>query len=76
MSQLEDVKIKSALKTVLIVSQRGNQYFQENKPWERAKDDKARCGIFDVFDVIHDLFFDASYSFYFQVQLSLLRVIL
>jgi len=35
--QLEDVKLRDALKTVLEISALGNQYFQKNEPWKNIK---------------------------------------
>ncbi|EGG14175.1 methionyl-tRNA synthetase [Cavenderia fasciculata] len=41
---LEAVRIKEGLRLAMAISRLGNQYQQENKPWEVIKTDKARCG--------------------------------
>lgn len=41
--QLEHVKIKDGLKTVMAVSQRANLYMQDSKPWESFAVDRARA---------------------------------
>ncbi|MFH1668486.1 MAG: methionine--tRNA ligase [Candidatus Woesearchaeota archaeon] len=46
---LEQVKERDALKEVMNISRIGNQYFQENQPWnlvkpEAGEDAKKRCG--------------------------------
>jgi methionyl-tRNA synthetase len=41
---LEKVKLKEGLKTVMEISRVGNQYMQENKPWDLLKTDRTRCG--------------------------------
>ena len=42
-NQLEKVKIKEGLRTVMAISGRANQYMQDNKPWEHFASDRARC---------------------------------
>jgi len=41
--QLEHVKIKDGLKTVMSISRLANQFMQDSKPWELFKTDRARC---------------------------------
>eukprot|EP00761_Pharyngomonas_kirbyi_P012980 gb/GECH01013007.1/.p1 GENE.gb/GECH01013007.1/~~gb/GECH01013007.1/.p1 ORF type:complete len:775 (+),score=156.05 gb/GECH01013007.1/:1-2325(+) len=40
---LEQIRIKEGLKLCMTISKLGNQYMQENKPWELAKNDMPRC---------------------------------
>ena len=40
---MEAVKLKDGLRIAMSYSSDCNLYFQENKPWELAKTDKARC---------------------------------
>lgn len=39
---LEKINIKDALHTMMAISKLGNQYFQEVKPWDLAKDEKTK----------------------------------
>ena len=41
--QMEDVKLKSALKTCMQMSSACNLFIQENAPWDLAKSDMNRC---------------------------------
>ncbi len=41
---LEKVKLKDALHRIMSLSKNANRYFQDNKPWESVKTDKARAG--------------------------------
>jgi len=41
---LERVKIKDGLHKIMHLSKNANRYFQDNKPWELVKTDKARAG--------------------------------
>lgn len=41
---LEKVKLKDALNRIMTLSKNANRYFQDNKPWESVKTDKARAG--------------------------------
>eukprot|EP01029_Cantina_marsupialis_P027909 TRINITY_DN774158_c0_g1_i1.p1 TRINITY_DN774158_c0_g1~~TRINITY_DN774158_c0_g1_i1.p1 ORF type:complete len:819 (+),score=288.55 TRINITY_DN774158_c0_g1_i1:25-2457(+) len=41
--QMDQVKIKAALKTVMALSSLGNGYMQDTKPWVLAKSDLAHC---------------------------------
>jgi methionyl-tRNA synthetase len=41
---LENVKLKDALHRIMNLSKNANRYFQDNKPWELVKTDKARAG--------------------------------
>jgi methionyl-tRNA synthetase len=43
-AELEKVKIKDALHKSMAFSKNANKYFQDNKPWELVKSDKARAG--------------------------------
>jgi methionyl-tRNA synthetase len=40
----EKVKLKDALHKTMSYSKNANKYFQDNKPWELVKKDKARAG--------------------------------
>ena len=40
---MEQVKLKDALKTAMLFSQRCNVYTQDHKPWELSKTNKDRC---------------------------------
>jgi len=40
---LDKVKLKDALHRVMAFSKNANKYFQDNKPWESVKKDKARA---------------------------------
>jgi methionyl-tRNA synthetase len=40
---MEKVELKDALKTVMHFSRLGNQYFQENEPWKKFKEDPERA---------------------------------
>ncbi|MFH0737302.1 MAG: methionine--tRNA ligase [Candidatus Micrarchaeota archaeon] len=42
-ADLEKVKIKEAIHKVMSFSKNANKYFQDNKPWELVKTDKARA---------------------------------
>jgi methionyl-tRNA synthetase len=42
-AQLEKVKIKDGLKSVMSISGRSNQFMQDNKPWELFAADRPRC---------------------------------
>jgi methionyl-tRNA synthetase len=42
-AELEKVKIKDALHKAMAFSKNANKYFQDNKPWELVKTDKARA---------------------------------
>jgi methionyl-tRNA synthetase len=41
---MEQVKLKDGLKACMAYSSLCNLYIQDNKPWELAKNDLARCG--------------------------------
>ncbi len=41
---LDKIKIKDGLKIAMGISKLGNQYIQENKPWDLVKSQPARCG--------------------------------
>jgi methionyl-tRNA synthetase len=41
---LEKIELKDALKQVMKISKHANQYFQDNKPWQTIKEDKAKAG--------------------------------
>ncbi len=41
---LEKVRIKDGLHKMMAFSKNANRYFQDNKPWESVKSDKARAG--------------------------------
>lgn len=41
---LEKVQIKMALHQIMSYSKNANKFFQDNKPWELVKTDKARAG--------------------------------
>ncbi len=41
--ELEKVKLKDALHKTMSFSKNANKYFQDNKPWELVKKDKARA---------------------------------
>jgi len=41
---LKKIHLKDGLKIAMGISKLGNQYLQENKPWELIKSDKIRCG--------------------------------
>ncbi|MDD5339835.1 MAG: methionine--tRNA ligase [Candidatus ainarchaeum sp.] len=43
-ADLEAVKLKDALHRMMSLSKNANRYFQDNKPWELVKTDKARAG--------------------------------
>jgi methionyl-tRNA synthetase len=43
-ADLEKVKIKDGLHRIMSFSKNANRYFQENKPWESVKTDRARAG--------------------------------
>ncbi|MEM4267949.1 MAG: methionine--tRNA ligase [Candidatus Woesearchaeota archaeon] len=36
---LGDIKLKDALREIMLLSKRGNQYFQEHEPWRKIKDE-------------------------------------
>lgn len=40
---MEDIKIKDALRTTMMISSICNGYLQEQKPWDLAKSDMVRC---------------------------------
>jgi methionyl-tRNA synthetase len=40
---LERVELKKALKEIMTLSKKGNQYFQKNKPWEEVKKNKQKA---------------------------------
>ncbi|KAF0985178.1 hypothetical protein FDP41_000217 [Naegleria fowleri] len=40
---LENVRLKEGLQTTMLISKIGNQYLQDQKPWELAKKDTSRC---------------------------------
>jgi len=41
--QLDKMKIRDALKTVMLISTHGNKYIQDNQPWKLVKSDLTRC---------------------------------
>ncbi|MFP4190256.1 MAG: methionine--tRNA ligase [Candidatus Woesearchaeota archaeon] len=42
---LSSISLKEALKEIMLLSKSGNQYFQENRPWEHIRNgDKTRSG--------------------------------
>ncbi len=41
---LEQVKLKDGLRVCMTFSSLCNLYIQDNKPWDLAKSDAARCG--------------------------------
>lgn len=43
-NDLDCVRIKDALHKAMAYSKNANRYFQDNKPWESVKGDKARAG--------------------------------
>ena len=43
LQQMEDVKLKAALKTAMQISSNCNGFLQENAPWELVKTDMTRC---------------------------------
>ncbi len=43
-ADLEKVRIKDGLHKIMHLSKNTNRYFQDNKPWELVKSDKARSG--------------------------------
>lgn len=43
-SHMQSIKLKDALKEIMIVAKKGNQYFQENEPWKTVKEDKGKAG--------------------------------
>jgi methionyl-tRNA synthetase len=40
---LDDIKLRDALREIMLASKAANQYFQENEPWFLLKKDKARA---------------------------------
>ncbi|MBR9700236.1 methionine--tRNA ligase [Candidatus Woesearchaeota archaeon] len=42
---LEWANEKEALKAIMTISQKGNQYFQENQPWKTRTEDPEKCEI-------------------------------
>jgi methionyl-tRNA synthetase len=42
--RLEKAQLREGARLALAVSRLGNQYLQENKPWDLFKTDKVRCG--------------------------------
>ena len=41
---LSEISLKDALKEIMLLSKSGNQYFQENRPWEHIKsEDRSRA---------------------------------
>lgn len=54
---LEKVEIKEALKQIMHIAKLGNQYFQENEPWKKIKDDKESAGtaMYVLVNLVSDL---------------------
>jgi methionyl-tRNA synthetase len=54
---LEKVREKDALRAIMALSQRGNQYFQEAEPWRTRTDDPESCqrAMFVLANLIKDL---------------------
>ena len=42
--QMEGFQLRAAAETLLLLSKRANQYFDEEQPWSTRKSDLARCG--------------------------------
>jgi len=42
--QMESFQLRAAAETLLLMSKRANQYFDEEQPWSTRKSDMARCG--------------------------------
>lgn len=64
MQEIEDIKcayseieLKKAIKLIMILSKRGNQYFQENEPWKTIKENpkKAKNDLAVLVNLIKDL---------------------
>ena len=55
--ELEHTKEKEALRRIMIISQRGNQYFQEQMPWKTRTEDPESCrrAMFVLTNLIKDL---------------------
>lgn len=43
-TDLDKMKIRDGLKTILAISALGNKYTQDNQPWKLIKSDPTRCG--------------------------------
>jgi methionyl-tRNA synthetase len=43
-NQMDEVKLKASLKTVMVISSMGNGYLTESQPWVLAKSDMSACG--------------------------------
>jgi methionyl-tRNA synthetase len=55
--ELEQAREKEALRRIMIISQRGNQYFQEQMPWKTRTEDPESCrrAMFVLANLIKDL---------------------
>lgn len=42
-ADLDKMKLRDGLKTILAISALGNKYTQDNQPWKLIKTDPARC---------------------------------
>lgn len=53
----EDIELKKALKQIMALSKKANQYFQEQKPWETIKSDvsKAENALAVLVNMIKDI---------------------
>jgi len=56
-NDLEHCKEKDALRRIMLLSQKGNQYFQEQQPWKTRTDDPESCrkAMFVLANLIKDL---------------------
>lgn len=56
-SMLENVEIKDALKQIMHISKLGNQYFQENEPWKKVREnpERAAASLYVLANFVSDL---------------------
>ncbi len=54
---MENIELKKALKEIMAVSKKGNQYFQNSKPWEEIKKNKEKADntIANLVNLVKDL---------------------
>ncbi len=54
---LQDVEIKEALKQIMHIAKLGNQYFQENEPWKKIKEEPESAGtaLYVLVNLVSDL---------------------
>ncbi len=52
---LEEIELRSALKEIMLLAKKGNQYLQENEPWKNPEDAKTKKAIANLVNLVKDL---------------------